>query len=182
MSGWRNNPDLPQGLVYEGVSDEPVQLYGETGAQSSILHAFDAALGIRHEEVWLRSYLDTMVQHMPPHHRAFLADLEEPNRQQPAAAATASGGGGGGRPRANVRSFVQSASGAAGGGELRDAYNGAVAELERFRSAHRAFAHAYIAKWARQGREAEASTGTGGSDFMPALGGYRDTTGRHLLA
>ncbi len=27
------------------------QLYGETGAQSSILHAFDAALGIEHEQV-----------------------------------------------------------------------------------------------------------------------------------
>lgn len=54
MGGWRNNPALPKGLVYEGVSNEPVQLYGETGAQSSILHAFDAVLGISHDEGWLR--------------------------------------------------------------------------------------------------------------------------------
>jgi hypothetical protein len=27
------------------------QLYGETGAQSSVLHAFDAALGVQHEQV-----------------------------------------------------------------------------------------------------------------------------------
>lgn len=30
------------------------QLYGETGAQSSIVHAFDAALGVRHDSVWLK--------------------------------------------------------------------------------------------------------------------------------
>ena len=41
-----------QGLLYEGVSDRPVQLYGETGAQSSIVPAFDAALGIEHQEDW----------------------------------------------------------------------------------------------------------------------------------
>jgi hypothetical protein len=29
-----------------------MQLYGETGAQSSILHAFDIALGVQHGEDW----------------------------------------------------------------------------------------------------------------------------------
>ncbi|GIL76253.1 hypothetical protein Vretifemale_5731 [Volvox reticuliferus] len=155
MSGWRNNPDLPQGLVYEGVSTEPMQLYGETGAQSSVVHAFDAGLGIQHDQVWLRDYLDTMVLHMPPAHRAFLRRL-----------ATANSG------PTNVRSYVQRVATA----ELRDAYNAAVEELERFRSQHRAFAHSYIAKWARK-----ETTGTGGSDFMPALTGYKDTTSRHVL-
>ncbi|GLC50524.1 hypothetical protein PLESTB_000389300 [Pleodorina starrii] len=234
MSGWRNNPNLPQGLIYEGVSPEPVQLYGETGAQSSILHAFDAALGVQHEQVrtapctvlsynvqrgaatiqptaqltnqpttdqpifkykykplqgWLRDYLDTMQLHMPPHHRAFLRRLTAANTgpanvrafvQQHTGAASASiassttsgaagGGGGGGAYLAGNR-------GSGGGGELLDAYNTAIQEMERFRSQHRAFAASYIAKWARR-----ETTGTGGSDFMPALSGYRDTTGRHVL-
>jgi hypothetical protein len=52
MSGWRGNPALPGGLVYEGVSREPLQLYGETGAQSSIVAALDAALGVEHECGW----------------------------------------------------------------------------------------------------------------------------------
>jgi indoleamine 2,3-dioxygenase len=52
MSGWRSNPALPQGLLYEGVWPAPVQLYGETGAQSSILHALDAALGVQHTCGW----------------------------------------------------------------------------------------------------------------------------------
>lgn len=197
MSGWRNNPQLPQGLVYEGVSDKPVQLYGETGAQSSILHAFDAALGIEHEQVWLRDYLSSMVEHMPPPHRAFLARLAAANRYQPPTAAAA--GSNDPLPAvANVRTFVQTYTGApavaaagaavatagvggglqasAGQGELRDAYNAAVEELERFRSQHKAFANAYIARWAKK-----ETTGTGGSDFMPALAGYRDTTARHFV-
>jgi len=53
MSGWRGNAKLPHGLVYRGVGDEaPVQLYGETGAQSSIVAAVDAALGVEHECGW----------------------------------------------------------------------------------------------------------------------------------
>lgn len=52
-SGWRNNPALPEGLVYQGLwGNEPQQLYGETGAQSTIVPAFDAVLGIKHQEGW----------------------------------------------------------------------------------------------------------------------------------
>ncbi|GLC73238.1 hypothetical protein PLESTF_001350500 [Pleodorina starrii] len=149
MSGWRNNPNLPQGLIYEGVSPEPVQLYGETGAQSSILHAFDAALGVQHEQ---------------QHTGAASASIASSTTS-----GAAGGGGGGGAYLAGNR-------GSGGGGELLDAYNTAIQEMERFRSQHRAFAASYIAKWARR-----ETTGTGGSDFMPALSGYRDTTGRHVL-
>lgn len=40
-----------------------------------------------------------------------------------------------------------------------------------------AFAFNYIAKHSKKAEE----TGTGGSDFMPALQGYRDATARHML-
>jgi indoleamine 2,3-dioxygenase len=51
--GWRNNGALPQGLVYEGLwGNQPQQLYGETGAQSTVVHAIDAALGIQHKQGW----------------------------------------------------------------------------------------------------------------------------------
>lgn len=53
-----------------------------------------------------------------------------------------------------------------------------MAELERFRSQHKAFAFNYIAKHSRE----EGEKGTGGTDFMPALAGYRDATSRHRLA
>jgi indoleamine 2,3-dioxygenase len=43
----------------------------------------------------------------------------------------------------------------------------------------RAFAAAYIASFAK--KEAGGEKGTGGSDFMPALAGFRNTTAAHRL-
>ncbi|KAG2450623.1 hypothetical protein HYH02_004463 [Chlamydomonas schloesseri] len=171
IAGWRNSPQLPQGLVYEGMyGGAPVQLYGATGAQSSVVPAFDRVLDIRHEQGRLRDYLDAMVAHMPPPHRAFLARLAAANAndntnmglrggQQPAAAA-------------NVRSYVLAAAASGSshsrGGELRDAYDCAVEELERFRSLHRAVAQRFIVQPASatapsSASPAAASRPTGGT-------------------
>jgi indoleamine 2,3-dioxygenase len=89
--------------------------------------------------------------HMPPAHRAFLATLEA---------------------GPSVRQAVQTLSAAAA---LVDAYDAALSELERFRAQHRGFARAYIAQFS------DKEVGTGGSAFMPALKGYRDTTAAHRL-
>ena len=73
--GTLNNPDLPDGLIYEGVEEfegKPQQFRGETGAQSSIIPALDGALGIVHEKDMLREYLMEMRDYMPPKHRAFI--------------------------------------------------------------------------------------------------------------
>lgn len=78
-SGWRNNPTLPQGLVYQGVSKTPMELYGATGAQSSVLPALDCALGVEHPAkgtpAHLSAYLKVMRGHMPRDHRAVLNEL-----------------------------------------------------------------------------------------------------------
>ncbi|MEO8325503.1 MAG: hypothetical protein ABI618_06620, partial [Nitrospirota bacterium] len=60
IHGWKNNPALPNGIVYEGVKDfleVPQYFRGETGAQSSIIPALDAALGIAHAEDPLTVFL-----------------------------------------------------------------------------------------------------------------------------
>lgn len=46
---WRDNPMLPRGLLYEGVSTEPIFLSGGSAAQSSAIQCFDALLCIQHE-------------------------------------------------------------------------------------------------------------------------------------
>jgi indoleamine 2,3-dioxygenase len=120
MSGWKSNQSMPNGLLYSGVSTERVQLYGETGAQSSIVPAFDAALGIVHERGWLSDYLLTMESHMPPAHRAFVRDLR--------------GRGNGLRSLCTQRDRG-----------MREAYNETVNELEKFRRMHKGFASKYIA-------------------------------------
>lgn len=40
---------LPRGLLYEGVSNEPILLSGGSAAQSSAIQCFDALLCIQHE-------------------------------------------------------------------------------------------------------------------------------------
>ncbi|MFM8957774.1 MAG: hypothetical protein ACKOJH_10230, partial [Actinomycetota bacterium] len=69
--GWKNNPALPNGVVYEGVDElggKGMSYRGETGAQSSIVPALDAVLGVEHERDELRDYLMEMRQYMPPMH------------------------------------------------------------------------------------------------------------------
>ena len=77
--GWKNNPATPNGVIYEGVqeySNKPQFFRGETGAQSSIIPAVDALLGIEHSSDPLRVYLDEMREYMPVDHRDLLKDLD----------------------------------------------------------------------------------------------------------
>lgn len=76
---WHPAPGARSGQLLPCLlcTPQPQQLYGETGAQSSIVHALDAALGIQHDTCsWLKAYLLDMRAHMPPAHRAFVAALE----------------------------------------------------------------------------------------------------------
>src|SRR5580700_9921052 len=60
IHGWKNHPDIPAGVSYEGVEaygGRPQQFRGETGAQSAIVPALDAMLGVGHKEDMLKTYL-----------------------------------------------------------------------------------------------------------------------------
>jgi indoleamine 2,3-dioxygenase len=66
--------------------------------------------------------------------------------------------------------------GSGGSSSLVEAYDEAVHQLEKFRAQHRGFAQQYIAQFSKK-----ETTGTGGSDFMPALTGYKQTTAAFKL-
>ncbi|XP_013395693.1 myoglobin-like [Lingula anatina] len=49
FEGWgAQSKFLPEGLIYEGVSDSPLQYLGGSAAQSSTIQTFDAILGVKH--------------------------------------------------------------------------------------------------------------------------------------
>ncbi|MFT7813450.1 hypothetical protein Z043-120027 [Arapaima gigas] len=74
LSGWKDNPSMAEGLLYEGVRDEPLQFSGGSAAQSSLLHCFDELLGIRHEGS-SGAFLSRMRDYMPPAHKQLIEDI-----------------------------------------------------------------------------------------------------------
>ncbi len=159
IHGWKDHPDLPHGVVYEGVAayaGEPQLFRGETGAQSAIVPSLDAALGVSHKEDTLRIYLMEMRDYMPPAHRAFIESLEA---------------------RGSVRPFVRSCART----QLSDAYNACVDGLDRFRTLHLEYAARYIFRQAQTDPGNPHAIGTGGTPFMQYLKKHRDETSQHRL-
>ncbi len=157
MFGWKDNAALPEGVLYEGVAaygGNPVQLRGETGAQSGIIPAIDAALGIHHERDEMRIYLMEMREYMPPRDRAFVEALEE---------------------GPSIRHYI--AARATAQPALRDAYNYAIEKLTQFRTRHIEFAALYILKPA----QTTDAVGTGGTPFTHYLKKHKQETEAHLL-
>ena len=103
-------------LIYDGVDAEPQTLTGGSGAQSSLIPAVVAALGVQHESSGLTSHLSVMQQHMPIAHRQFIADM------------TTDG------PR-NVASADEA---------LHDVYNLCLHQVMLFRKLHLNLAKAYV--------------------------------------
>jgi indoleamine 2,3-dioxygenase len=161
IHGWANQPSLATGVVYEGVEEyagKGQNFRGETGAQSSIIPALDAALGVTHAEDMLRSYLNEMRDYMPPKHRGFIEAVEAGS---------------------SVREYVLRHSEAHP--TLRDLYNAAIDEVGKFRSTHLEYAHSYINKQTRGDARNPNSIGTGGTPFMPYLTKHRNETKSHRI-
>uniref|UniRef100_A0A8C1S1L2 Indoleamine 2,3-dioxygenase 1 n=2 Tax=Cyprinus carpio TaxID=7962 RepID=A0A8C1S1L2_CYPCA len=74
LSGWKDNPSMPEGLVYEGVQEKPMEFSGGSAAQSSILHCFDELLGVQHEGS-TGAFLRRMRDYMPPSHKHFIENI-----------------------------------------------------------------------------------------------------------
>lgn len=71
------NPDFEAGVIFEGVSDKPTFLRGETGAQSTIIPSLDTMLGICHKSDALRVMLGELEAYRPKPQRDFLSALRQ---------------------------------------------------------------------------------------------------------
>jgi indoleamine 2,3-dioxygenase len=65
-----------ENVMYEGVTEAPVNFRGETGAQSSIIPALVAFMKIAHRQSALTDHLADMRRFMPPTHRRLIAALQ----------------------------------------------------------------------------------------------------------
>lgn len=159
IHGWKDNPALGGGLIYDGVDEtggRPQAFRGQTGSQSSIVPAMDALLGIGHADDPLRHYLDELHAYRPPAHRRFIEDVR--------AASTL---------RARLMAHAD--------GNLYALYNANVEALARFRTRHLEYAASYINRQSRGGPGNDADVGTGGTPFMKYLKKHRDEAQAHLL-
>lgn len=159
IHGWKDNPALGAGLIYEGVErlgGAPQVYRGQTGSQSSIVPSMDALLGVGHAADPLKAYLDELHIYRPTGHRRFIEDVRSTSR---------------------LRSFVSSASDKG----LTDAYNGAVQAVADFRSRHLEYAASYINKQGSKSAGNNPDVGTGGTPFMKYLKKHRDETAAMLL-
>ena len=157
--GWRNNPSLPDGVIYEGVDEYQgvgQKFRGETGAQSAIIPAMDAVLGIEHERDELREYLMEMRMYMPPRHVAFIEAVEA---------------------GPSVRNFVATAKRAS----LTTVFNDCVELVANFRAMHLEYAGTYIHAQAQATPGNPSAVGTGGTPFMTYLRKHRDETKTQTL-
>ena len=158
LNGWKDNPELPQGMIYEGVgryADQPIAMRGQTGSQSSIVPAMDALFGVAHGRDELRVFLQDLHQYRPPAHRAFIEDL---------AAAS------------NLRAFAK-----AEGGSIKDAFNAAIEAVAEFRTMHLRFAATYIFNQMGPSADSDTALGTGGTPFMKYLKKHRNETKAQML-
>src|SRR5205807_1162443 len=64
-----------ENVVYEGVTQAPIDFRGETGAQSSILPTLIAFLKIPHRPSPLMDHFADMRNYMPAEHRALLNEV-----------------------------------------------------------------------------------------------------------
>ena len=154
LFGWYNNPQLPQGMIYEGQYDnQPQHFHGQTGAQSSIVPALDALLGIELSQDSMRAYLEAMQGCMPLAHRRFIRKVQH---------------------GASLRGFAQSHL-----GDLQKPYNRAVKLLNAFRRAHVGLAAKFVYEPGL--KYSQGAVGTGGTSFVDYLSSRQQETSEHLL-
>ena len=158
--GWRNNPSLPNGVVYEGVDEYNgvgQTFRGETGAQSAIIPAMDGILGIEHENDVLREYLMEMRTYMPPKHVAFIEAVEN---------------------GPSVREMVKKVNRRT----LISLFNTCVEIVGDFRAKHLEYAGTYIHAQAQATPGNPSAVGTGGTPFMVYLRKHRDETRAQMIS
>ncbi|XP_070579508.1 indoleamine 2,3-dioxygenase 2-like [Ptychodera flava] len=165
LSGWDHESFKRlgyNGLIYDGVSEEPVLYTGGSAAQGATLYSFDEALGVKHDPR-REAIIAKFKEYIPPDHRAFIKAISR---------------------GPSIKSFVESIEDEA----VSDAYNQCVKSLADFRSYHLQLACKYITIQAHKNAQNnnenyvnQSQQGTGGTGFMQYLKGLRNNTSSTMV-
>ena len=149
LAGW---PE--EGIIYEGVSDEPKVYIGGSAAQSSLLQSIDAAMGIFHPHADSGPFLKKMRKYMPLAHRKFIEYLET---------------------QLSLKKYVEQNESC----ELNDVLNRCINTLDGFRKKHMQIAVHYILDQVKDGGNV---IGTGGTEFVTFLSRTRTETSDNFIS
>ncbi|NP_001229652.1 indoleamine 2,3-dioxygenase 2 [Ornithorhynchus anatinus] len=172
LSGWKDNSAMPEGLIYEGISAEPLKYSGGSAAQSTALQVFDELLGIHHNKQ-SAAFLHRMRNYMPPLHKAFIEEI---------------------RAAPSLRQHILSSENS----QLYGAYNKCVTALVELRTHHIIIVTKYIITAAANAKanrgkpdqqlghlpgppQSLEKRGTGGSGILSFLKSVRDTTKEAMI-
>lgn len=155
LAGWGTEGSaIPNGLIYEGISDEPMKMIGGSAGQSSTIQTLDVGLGVEHSND-KQDFLETMRNYMPKPHKEFIEEL----KRSP-----------------SIRNFVKEKNVP----RLTKVYNKCLKNLQQFRSFHIQVVCKYVVNKAKEEKTTDYSSlekrGTGGSDLIPFLKEIRQTT------
>lgn len=164
LAGWKGNPLLPHGILYEGVCEKPQFLHGASAAQSALIAAFDVFFDIKHDSGHTHEFISEMRFYMPIKHRRFLERL--------------------GSEKYTIKDFVKkltSIEHKQQDNDLINVYNSCIDELIAFRNKHIQIVALYILAQMHgnvneKEETASSARGTGGTILMPFLKSCRDET------
>ncbi|KAH7380221.1 hypothetical protein DE146DRAFT_681987 [Phaeosphaeria sp. MPI-PUGE-AT-0046c] len=130
---------FPNGVIYEGVSEEPLSFRGESGANDSMIPMCDNLLQVQMPETPLTEILKDFRQYRPGNHREFLEAVRDSAQES------------------GVREFAKGDSVSAA------LYLQALDQVRDFRWRHWCFTREYILK------HTSHPTATGGSPIVTAV-------------
>jgi len=139
LAGWENNKNLPNGLIYEGVSETPLQYAGGSAAQSSLFQTLDSFMGVAHAD----PYFEKIKKYMPKEHTEFIEFVKN---------------------NIKFKDYVSSVNDTM----LNESFNTCLTNLTKFRKLHLGLVYDYIKHFVKQNNYL-AGKGTGGTDLMPFL-------------
>jgi len=169
LAGWYDD-----GLIFEGVSNEPTRYKGGSAAQSSLIQLFDIVLGVYHDSPFFKE----MREYMPNDHANILNKLELEMKE------------------CNIYEFIMKkkfityssfkdqytkglednfSDETIDDSDLKKAYKKCIVELSKFRHIHFEIAYKYVTKM-----NPESVKGTGGQELKTFLDTARKETTHNI--